>query len=405
MLETQQGGGTNLNSPDCNVRVAEHVTIKPGPIGELYLVNGLNDYIKVDSARVSSNVYPSLIFDMSASPMYRLNDNEKKRKAVNTKLDLLWRDVTVTLSAKCKTDDNVESDCNSEVSVLEVLPNQSSSGQKDSVPAQIASAISGLGTAAAPFFPASTFNEKVAAAGDGLTVLFRNLFPPRTETFFHSFLGDELTFGWNYREDTSAEKDTTLLGLRRGVVLLKGPKDLSKLTVHCYIMSKWSDDLGPPFNDSYNVFSQEWVYELPAEKNNLTDYESLPNVDSFPALVHIGELLNVLHLVNRYDFDRLVDSCHLTKGKALDSVTKASLKAHLLTLNYSSAQVDDIIGGYQPEIGKPELIKLICRYDSTKCPSRDKIPKALAVDANDYVKRSDLEKYLGIEKKKPSGYR
>lgn len=405
MLKTQQGGGTNLNSPDCNVRVAEHVTIKPGPIGELYLVNGLNDYIKVDSARVSSNVYPSLIFDMSASPMYRLNDNEKKRKAVNTKLDLLWRDVTVTLSAKCKTDDNVESDCNSEVSVLEVLPNQSSSGQKDSVPAQIASAISGLGTAAAPFFPASTFNEKVAAAGDGLTVLFRNLFPPRTETFFHSFLGDELTFGWNYREDTSAEKDTTLLGLRRGVVLLKGPKDLSKLTVHCYIMSKWSDDLGPPFNDPYNMFSQEWVYELPAEKNNLTDYESLPNVDSFPALVHIGELLNVLHLVNRYDFDRLVDSCHLTKGKALDSVTKASLKAHLLTLNYSSAQVDDIIGGYQPEIGKPELIKLICRYDSTKCPSRDKIPKALAVDANDYVKRSDLEKYLGIEKKKPSGYR
>jgi hypothetical protein len=401
MLKTQQGG-TNLNSPDCNVRVAEHVTIKPGPIGELYLVNGLNDYLKVDSARVSTSVFPSLIFDMSASPMYRLNDTEKKRKAVNTKLDLLWRDVTVTLSATCKTEDNATSDCSSRVSVLEVLPNQSSSGQKDSAPAQVASAISGLGTAAAPFFPASTFNEKVAAAGDGLTVLFRNLFPPHTETYFHSFLGDELTFGWNYRENTSAEKDSTLLGLRRGVVLLKAPKNLFQLTVHCYIMSKWSDDLGPPFDDPYNMFSQDWVYELPAEKNNSTDYESLPNLDSFPALMHVGDLLNVLHLVNKYDFDQLLASCRLMKGDGLDSVTKASLKSHLLTLNYSASQVDDIIGGYQQEISKPEVIKVICRYNSSRCPSRDKIPAALSPGLNDYFKRSDVEKYLGIEKKKPA---
>src|ERR1043166_7246192 len=274
----------NSTNSNCNSRVAEHVTVKPGPIGELYLVNGLNDYIKVDSARLTTSVYPSLIFDMSASPLYRFDDEDKKRRAINTKLDLLWRDVTVTLSATCKSEDGTTPDCSSDVSVLEVLPNQSSSGQRDSVPAQIASAISGLGTAAAPFFPASTFNEKVAAAGDGLTVLFRNLFPPHTETFFHSFLGDELTFGWNYREDTTAEKDSTLLGLRRGVVLLKAPKNLFKLMVHCSIMSKWSDDLGPPFDDPYNLFSQEWVYELPAEKNDLVDYESLPNLDSFPAL-------------------------------------------------------------------------------------------------------------------------
>ncbi len=46
--------GTNLNAPDCNVRVAEHVTINPGPIGELYLVNGLNNCIKVDSGLKSN---------------------------------------------------------------------------------------------------------------------------------------------------------------------------------------------------------------------------------------------------------------------------------------------------------------------------------------------------------------
>src|ERR1043165_1129392 len=123
----------NSTNSNCNSRVAEHVTVKPGPIGELYLVNGLNDYIKVDSARLTTSVYPSLIFDMSASPMYRLNDNnDKKRKAINTKLDLLWRDVTVTLSASCKGEDQAVTDCSSQVSVLEVLPNQSSSGQKDS---------------------------------------------------------------------------------------------------------------------------------------------------------------------------------------------------------------------------------------------------------------------------------
>src|SRR5215813_4347908 len=240
----------DINCPSDDLRVAEHVSIKDGPVGEVYLVSGLNDFIKVDAGRAVTNIYPSLIFDMSASPLYRLNDGgdaKKKRKAENTKLDLLWRDVTVTLSAFCKdSSDAKEERCDEKVSVLEVLPNATSSGQKESVPAQIASTISGLGTAAAPFFPASTFNEKVGAAGDGLTVLFRNLFPPQTQTYFHAFLGDERTFGWNYRENTVDSKNPSLLGVNRGIVLLKAPKNLVRLEVYCDIMSKWSDNLGGP---------------------------------------------------------------------------------------------------------------------------------------------------------------
>jgi len=109
--------------------------------------------------------------------------------------------------------------------------------------------------------------------------------------------------------------------------------------------------------------------------------------------------------VSKDDFNGLVTSCQLTNGKTLDTVTKASLKTHLSTLNYTASQVDDIIGGYQLEISKPELIKLICRYDAGRCPSRNKIPAALSSDGNDYFKRSDVEKYLGIEKKKPSNSR
>src|SRR6185295_14891293 len=53
---------------DDSVKVAEFVSVIPGPIGELYLVSGLNDFIKVDSKRVATYFYPSFIFDMSASP-------------------------------------------------------------------------------------------------------------------------------------------------------------------------------------------------------------------------------------------------------------------------------------------------------------------------------------------------
>src|SRR5882672_2717181 len=59
----------NNGSNHGSAKVAENVSVTLGPIGELYLVSGVNDYIKVDTNRESSYFYPSLIFDISASPL------------------------------------------------------------------------------------------------------------------------------------------------------------------------------------------------------------------------------------------------------------------------------------------------------------------------------------------------
>jgi hypothetical protein len=392
-LMTQQN-----TSNATNAKVAEDVSLNPGPVGELYLVAGLNDYIKAASDRHISHIYPSLIFDLSASPLLKRVEKDGKKKVDNTDLNLVWRDVTVTLSATCKQLDDrgmtwVTKECNEAISVIEVLPNATESGQKDSVPAQIAAAVSGLGTAAAPFFPASTFNEKVAAAGDGLTVLFRNLFPPKTQTYFHAFMGDPRTFGWNFRENNTTPNGS-LLGLNRGIVLLKARKDVVKIDVHCELLSKWNKDL---VEDPYNHILKDWTYELPEVKDNAIDYDSLVNLNSFPALIHKGEVLNILHLVDDNDYARLKTDLNLTAGNGLDSVQRLSLRNHLLALNYSPGQVKDIISGYPESVSKPDVIQLVCLYNYTRCPSRGIPPEIVFL--GEYAQRSSIEKYLGLEKR------
>src|SRR5512141_2962141 len=59
-LTTQIGVNSNLNDP--KTKVSENLSVKLGPVGELYLVSGLNDFIKVDASRKKPYFYPSLIF-------------------------------------------------------------------------------------------------------------------------------------------------------------------------------------------------------------------------------------------------------------------------------------------------------------------------------------------------------
>src|SRR4051794_1634805 len=70
------------NFSDPGTRVSENVSIKVGPIGELYLVSGLNDFVKVSSGRSGPFIFPSLIFDMSASPVLREVTTKKDKKKV-----------------------------------------------------------------------------------------------------------------------------------------------------------------------------------------------------------------------------------------------------------------------------------------------------------------------------------
>lgn len=401
MLRTLNINKSNMN--DATTRVAEHVSMTTGPIGELYLVAGVNEFIKVDPGRQSSHIYPSLIFDLSASPLLKIGQPDKKGKykLENTDYNLVWRDVTVTISATCKRLDaegatTSEYPCNEQVSVIEVLPNKTDSGLKDSAAAQFAAAVSGLGTAAAPFFPASTFNEKVAAAGDGLTVLFRNLFPPTTKTYFHAFMGDDRTFGWNFHENKEAEANPSILGLERGIVLLKVSKDVIKIDVHCDVLSKWNKDLeggkGP-----FNWFSDDWMYVLPAKKGNPTDYDSIVSLKSFPFLIHKGDLLNILHLIDAAEYDNMKRAWKLKDGEEMNSVTKESVRDHLASMKLSPAHIKQIIAGYPDSISKHEVVQLICRYDGQTCPSR-KIPREIK-QVGDYAQRSSVEEFLGIADK------
>jgi|GEM_PF-3519583 len=389
----------NLSDP--KAKVSESVIIKVGPIGELYLVSGLNDFVKVGSGRTAPFIFPSLIFDMSASPVLRevISGKKDKKKVENTDYDLEWRDVTVTVGAKCREVDKTTGDvkeitCNDSIEVLEVLPNKTGSGHKDSLAVQLAGAFTDLATASAPFFPASTFNEKATAAGGGLSVLFRNLFPPETQTFYHAFVADPRTFGWNFKQDHQSAANTSLLGLNRGIVLFKAAKNVTKITVKYQRLSRWNKDL----NDSpFNSFPSETKdYPLPPVKPSQMDYDALGNLDSFPTLIHLGNVLNILHLVNDTLYANWLSNNRLVKAEELDSVTKSSVVSHLKALRrYSPEQVVEITSDLGDSISKPDVIEVLCRHDLPNCPLKTTSPEITQLTEikwlGEYAQRSSVE--------------
>lgn len=124
--------------------------------------------------------------------------------------------------------------------MLQLLPNSTRGGTKDTLPTQFASAAAELAGLSAPFYASSSFGLKSEAAAKGLTVLFRNLFPPTTVTYQHTYVDSPTRFGWNFKQNKSKPEEASILGLHRGVVLLlQAHTDVKKIGIRYTALSAW----------------------------------------------------------------------------------------------------------------------------------------------------------------------
>jgi len=172
---------------------------------------------------------------------------------------------------------------------------------------------------------------RTTAAIGGLTVLFRNLFPPKTETFFHSFIDTPTRFGWNFKQNKTKPEEASILGLRRGIVLLQADKRVQRIWVRHDALSEWNSQA-----NNYSRFdlrrSSNACMLLPPEKAEPPiQFDALVDLASFPALIPKADVVRILH-VDENMYKQLIDpngKVRLETGPNPDFVKKTSLEKYL----------------------------------------------------------------------------
>jgi len=310
-----------------DTKVSVFVLTNLGPLGEAYAFEDVGGFIKVSKKLDGEYRYPSLYFDVSASPLLvplfksvgQANEEstEKARKeivkkyeeiinkVINKDREMEWMDIAIQLFPTCKKDngtpdnDNddtfVNCDDDNSVRLIEILPNGTKSGVKDSTQTQIASAISELATLSLPFYATSSFGVKSEAASKGLTVLFRNLFPPKVVTYQHTYIDNERRFGWNFKQNKSKPEEASIIGLHRGVVILQVKPDVVKIGVRITSLSEWNKEVKG--KSKINIWRGQKCIELPSPPSTPeTDYNELGNLDTFPFLISLEATCKILHI-------------------------------------------------------------------------------------------------------------
>lgn len=294
--------------------VAVFVMPSLGPVGEAYMRNDFGEIIKLpkEAKKLPFN-YPSLYFDVSASPKLTpyAKDNEAEfdiDKVSNENHEMEWLDVTIRLHPYCQTKEgeivecsmkceNNELTCNAPLVVLGILPNNTLSGTRESLPSQISGAFADLASLSLPFYASSNFGTRSEAATKGLTVLFDNLFPPKTVTYQHAYIVSPTSFGWNLRNQArnGESKNPSIMGMHRGAAVLQARTDVKYIGVRYYALSRWNK---PPnkYSDKFDLRIDNTCMSIPALPPPPTDYAKLKNLDSFPFLIPKAEVCKILQI-------------------------------------------------------------------------------------------------------------
>jgi hypothetical protein len=347
-LEEQDASGTK------NDKVSIFVLSNQGPLGELYYPNEIGDKLgdSFKPAEIESDfIYPSLYFDISATPKF--GDGNA---VINKDFDLKWMDVEISLDKEC-SEDKVGSKDNKHCSLwlLDMFPNETKGKTKDNPLVNVVGIAEELAKLTNPFFLSGTgkiLNAKIGAGTNGLSVLFSNLLPPIVKTYFHPRIVGGRQFGWTFRQDKDAEQPS-LLGLQRGIVFLQAGKNVTKIKVTYKIKSLWNKKVDE--KGKYAEFTRTYKLELPDLKQPTPiDYTKIQTLSDFPALIKMEEVCKIFSI---------------DQARCLKKTTFDSLKINL-------------------QNGDPNLTV--------------SFPMQIANDteaSGTLFKRSEIQKYLNIDKK------
>ncbi len=280
-----------------------------------------------------------------------MQDNEELfniKKVKNADREMEWLDVTVKLFPYCKNDSGNPTACSCndknkdyctepEIRVLSILPNATASGSKDSVPMQVSDTFSELASLSQPFYASSAFGLRSEASTKGLTVLFKNLFPPKSVTYQHAYIDSASRFGWNLHNqvENTDSKNPSIMGLHRGAAILQVRKDITAIGVRYCALSKWNK---PPnkFNKRFDERTDGICLSFPPPTpDKPKDYDKLIDLDGFPALIGKKEVCSILRVSEEKcgeSYNKLIDPNGLYKletGINSEYLKKSSLMKYL----------------------------------------------------------------------------
>ena len=314
-----------------------------GPCGEVYNPFELGSVVK--EIRSNGFSFPSIVFQISATPLIvpiqQINEEPDYVKEVKYRdRDAKWIAVTVELqpvvsrSSEAEGEKEIELKCGKEVDcsnyfqVLEVLPNDTEAGTKERLITQIASVASDVSGVLAPFFPAT-------AGASGLGILFRNLFPPKSVAYQYAYIDSSSSFGWYFQQNKEDPETASLLGLHRGVALLKvnsktvkvdknTSDTLQRITVRYQVLSEWNKNPNP-----FTKFdlSRVGVAEICVPEQSKPDLKKLKYLTGFPAVIS-NEVANEILQVGSAEMDDLISN-NLIQKVGENNVTRASLECFL----------------------------------------------------------------------------
>jgi hypothetical protein len=347
---------TSANLPNVTTTyVSVSMQANWGPFGSAYAPPDSAQFVGVKEAERAVNQtyrFPSIYFNISAAPVLVpiIKDEESPEQISQVMFDdrdMEWMDVSIELepvlaerqSGVAEHDTGgkpvAKKDWEKYVQILEMLPNDTQAALKERLPAKIANIAGELGSAMVPFVPqiaASRFSSSTTALG----VLFRNIFPPKSVAYRYAFIESACRFGWYFRQNKGGTDNLSLLGLHKGVVLLRVSSEVKQLKVHYSVLSKWNKS--PNANsEKYNMTTAKPIaMDLPNMVELQMDYDGLQNLNGFPILIPRDQALKILHLditkaADRKEWDALTTGANPSL-RALNSgayVTRASMEMFL----------------------------------------------------------------------------
>jgi hypothetical protein len=326
-----------------------------GPFGAAYAPPDTAQLVGVKEAERAVNQtyrFPSIYFNISAAPVIVpiIKDEESPEQIAQVMFDdrdMEWMDVSIELEPiLAERQNNVaenntggkaveKKDWDKYVQILEMLPNDTQAAMKESMASKIANVAGELGSAMVPFVP-QLAQSRFTSGTTALSVLFRNIFPPKSVAYRYAFIESASRFGWYFRQNKGGGEGISLLGLHKGVVLLRVSSEVKQIKVHYSVLSKWNKS--PNANsEKYNMTTAEPVaLDLPPLVEPQIDYDSLQNLNGFPILIPKAVALKILHLdvakpEDRKEWDDLIGGTNpvlraLNKGAY---ITRASLEMFL----------------------------------------------------------------------------
>jgi len=349
------------------------VTATLGPPG--YAYDPTTGQIKATDAK-NQKKYVAISFMISSSPVLAAvvhpDNMHQAEKVYNTKQDLQLLDVDIDLIPYDK--DHSKMDCNS-IKVLALLPSQTQAATEDTALGKAATVAGGVGdilagtaataTAAATggLNPGSSLGSKIKTTSGSLSVIFNNLFPPRSVPTQYAFQTSSHAFGWFFRRYTRQSASTSILGLHPGLVLLEVDKDVDFIGVQWDALSHWDKPVQSTghssnwYHDGNTHYEEKTpgkqpvltppdiCLELPHVPTNTEIIQSLKNLDDFPMLIpqYVPEagadgqskrvdVVHILQLKDEAELKTLIANSlqgHTPLEAVGDCITKSSLEIYL----------------------------------------------------------------------------